>query len=123
MNLKQTIPLAHWSLFRSRLSWAYDRLLVESGPRAWPYVVYPAAAWLIRSGSVTLRFASGVERFGPGAWIFPREEEGMQEFSGGTHIVSLRFQAEWSYGTPLFDRSKTVVLPQTDARELTACAE
>jgi AraC-like DNA-binding protein len=119
--IKETVPFAHWSLFRCRLLWAYDQRLVKDAP-AWPYMSYPTAAWLVHEGSVTLRFGSEIERFGPGTWIFPKEAKGLQELSDGIRILSLRFQAAWSYGTPIFDRSKTVALAEEEVPQLTESA-
>ena len=118
-----TLPLAHWSLFRCQLRWAYERLLSTEPRKRMPYISSPVAAWLIRSGSITLRFESGEERFGPGTWVFPKEAEGVQEFSQeGVQILSLRFQAEWSYGTPIFDRSRTVTIAAEAVPQLTESA-
>ncbi len=114
--------LRHWSLLRSRLLWAYDHRLLRD-QWEWPYVSYPTAAWLIRQGSVVLRFPSGTERFGPGTWIFPQEAEGIQRFTRGTRILSLRFEAEWSYGLPIFDRSVSYTIREEEAPELTRDAQ
>lgn len=112
------MPLAHWSLFRCKLFWAYDNPLKRK-KWEWPYVTYPVAAWLIRSGTVSLRYRSGIETYHAGTWVFPKEEEAVQLFSEDVHLLSIRFQAEWCYGVPIFDRSKSVAIPQEDAVQLT----
>ncbi len=108
MNDLLKVPLNHWSLLRCKLGWAYDNPL---GRRQWewPYIPDPVAGWLIRKGSVTLRFASGEEEhYDEGMWVFPKAAGAMQIFTPGAHLLSIRFEAEWCYGVPILDRSRTV---------------
>jgi len=116
-------PLTHWSAFHFRLHWAYERVVNERPePSSSSYSALPMAAWLIREGSITLRFGEEEERFAPGSWIFPRDGVGVQEISGHLKLLSLRFEVGWIYGTPLFDRSRTVMIREETAPELAPLA-
>jgi len=107
------MALEDLSRLRWRLVWIYDSPLGLGG-RTTNFHTYPMAAWLIRKGTVQLRFPSKVENYGPGQWIFPKQAVGTQRFSEDTEILSIRFQAEWSDGSPLFDRLRTLTVPQSD---------
>jgi len=116
-------PLTHWSAFRFRLHWAYERIVNPGGESSCgAYNSVPMAAWLIRTGAITLRFGEEEERLGPGAWIFPREGVGLQEISGELRLLSLRFEIGWVHGTPLFDRSRTAIIPEERVPELAPLA-
>lgn len=98
---------------RWRLIWIYSGPLDQS-KGALRYCAYPTAAWLIQQGAVHLHFPSGTESYAAGQWVFPRQAEGLQSFSPDTKILSVRFQAEWPDGAPLFERHRTVVAPDDD---------
>ena len=110
-------PLSQWSRFRCKLLWAYDNPLVRKRWE-WPYICSPTAAWLIRSGSVKLKFRDGVEHYTSGTWVFPKEEDAIQTFEEGTHLLSIRFQAEWDYAVPVLSRARSVAFPQEEAPRL-----
>lgn len=107
-----------WSDFRLQLFW-----VSESAPtspyRHSEYRAQPQAAWLIRRGSVRLKFSGFEETFESGYWVFPRAEDGWQEFSADADILSLRFIAEWPTGEPLFDRSVSRAIPKDDLAAFT----
>lgn len=107
---EKILPLTDLSKLRWRLLWIYDEPLKSKGQTG-SYWSYPTAAWLIRQGTVRLRFATGTETYGPQQWVFPRLAEGTQSFSRDAHILSIRFQLEWSDSTPLFDRHRSLTIP------------
>ncbi len=115
------ISLEHWSLLRVRLLWIFDKELSKTA-RNHSYFPYPTAAWFIREGELMLRYPTGDETFTAGNWVFPKQMTGQQIFSEGTRLLSVRFFAEWEIGVPLFDRSRTVVIPGEAAPYLEATA-
>ncbi len=114
--------LEHWEILRCRLFWAYDHPLVRSRPQ-WEYPPFPTAAWLIREGELTITFPDGEERYQAGEWIFPANREGILSAQQGTHLLSIRFLAEWPGGLHLFDRSRTLRLAQETCPRLTEASE
>lgn len=118
---KPVDPLENWFDFRVQLLWAY------SGPlEKWQSSALETdsiAAWLLRKGSVTLTYKSGTETHGTGRWIFPRAEDGWQDFSADAEILSIRFVAEWPTGESLFDRSQTRTIPANQFPRMTRIAE
>ena len=119
---QETAPLEHWGLLRCELYWAYDRPIVGKAKK-WRYIPHPTAAWFIRKGEVTLEFEDRTETYTAGCWLFPRQANAFQSFAPGTHILSLRFLAEWPHGKPLFPREESLVLPAEDAPLLAEAAE
>lgn len=114
-------PFKYWSLLRTELLWIFDGpLSIRS--REMPYFPAPTAAWLIRKGSLTLRFQSGEEHYEAGQWVFPKNAPGQQIFTPGAHLLSVRFHAEWPNAEALFSRAETVSLAEAEAPELTAAA-
>lgn len=106
----------NWFDLRAQLLWTYDGPITQFSRCVYPAT--PIAAWFIRKGSVTLTFPQEKNRYTAGSWIFPKAEEGFQEFSSDAEILSVRFLAEWPTGQSLFDRSETVVIPEKDGYEL-----
>ncbi len=116
------IRLGVWASLRLQLCWAYDTAL-DAIYKKHAYVPIGQAAWLIRRGQVKLTFRSEQETFGAGYWVFPREEDGWQEFSDDIQLLSIRFHAEWPTGEPLFDRSKTLAIRASELAEFTRISE
>lgn len=99
-------PLENWKNLHTELIWAYEGP-VEEYPNC-RYPDSPSVAWLIRKGTVKLSFASHQEVHRADRWVFPRAEEGWQEFSSDADILSIRFIAQWHTGDLFFDRSKSI---------------
>ncbi|WP_237763885.1 helix-turn-helix domain-containing protein [Terrimicrobium sacchariphilum] len=99
-------PLEDWENLRTELVWAYQGEVTQYANCRYP--AFPFAAWLLLKGSVTLSFSHHMEKYKAGRWIFPRAEEGWQEFSHDAEVLSIRFIAQWPTGDPLFDRSNTI---------------
>ncbi|WP_269523305.1 helix-turn-helix domain-containing protein [Coraliomargarita parva] len=118
-----TKPLVeNWNELTTRLIWAYDGPVREHFLHS-AYRPEGVVAWFIRNGSVTLEFANHRESYQAGCWIFPKHEKGMQHFSKDAVMLSVRFIVEWKEGTPLFNRSKTVEIPQDCAKSLSSLGE
>ncbi len=105
-----------------RLLWAYDDPVIVP-LRHYPYCAIPTAAWLLRKGTLTLRFATTQESYSAGTWIFPRAMAGSQIFSDDAHLLSVRFHLDWLNGRPLFDSTRSLSFPAEEALELTAAGE
>jgi len=116
--------VTNWNELRTDLLWAYDGP-IQIRFRQCAFSPAGIVAWLIRRGQVTLQFNSGQkqETYGEGQWIFPKDEDAEQEFSQDAIILSVRFEAEWSDGTPLFDRSRTIGFAKNEAKILTRIGE
>jgi AraC-like DNA-binding protein len=124
MNVDPDLPadlLENWCDLRLRLIWAYDGPLTEY--RQYYYFDYALAAWLIRRGEVRLTFPTHTETYTAGNWVFPRLQEGWQEFSEDAEILSIRFVAEWPTGQTLFDHSRTMSVPAAGVPRLTRVGE
>lgn len=117
--LLSTEPLQNWNDLRAQLTWAYQ------GPPARRERFYgtPTPAWLLLKGKVTLRFASHKESYATGSWIFPRKDNGRQDFSLDAEMISVRFVAEWPTGESLFDRSRSYSIPMEKVPKLTRIAQ
>ena len=113
--------MQNWNDLRLKLVWIYD------GPiRNFASGVYPGdcvAAWYLRKGWAKLQFGPAKQEFSPGIWIFPKGKEGNQTFSDDAVLLSVRFIAEWPTGESLFDRSRTLKIPESQTRKLTRIAE
>lgn len=114
----EPVLMDHWQTLRRHLFWAYDRPIKVTG-QDWDYIPWPASAWLIREGEVTLVFPEGEEVYRTGTWIFPRLAPGMQRFAPGSHLLSLRFKLEWPHGEHIFGRQKTLAIPEGEIPQLT----
>jgi AraC-like DNA-binding protein len=66
------------------------------------------AAWLVRRGHVTLKQPGKTLTAKAGEWLVPWPGDRYQEFSEHAEILSVRFQAAWPDGKPLFDRGLSV---------------
>lgn len=113
---------AQWQLLHSSLLWAFDAPL-QKNARRMRYFTAPTAAWYLRKGRLTLRFADGEEKYRAGTWIFPREAPGEQCFSDNAELISIRFFSEWPNSKALFDRSVTVHFSADRFPDLLAAAE
>ena len=117
-----TGPLSYWSDFRLQLAWVYAGS-PEKNYQTGHFEAQPQAAWLIRKGTVSLKFSLGTETYKAGQWVFPKVEEGVQKFSDDAEILSIRFVAEWPSGELLFDRSKSHSRPMSELRNFTRLSE
>lgn len=114
--------LENWSDFRVRLVWGYEGA-INDPYRSNEYLPQPAVCWWMRRGKVTLRFPSRTERYQAGQVVFPCDEEGRQEFSRDSELLSLRFVAEWPTGEALFDRTKTLAVQAARVPEFTRVSQ
>ncbi|MGE9292007.1 MAG: helix-turn-helix domain-containing protein [Puniceicoccales bacterium] len=87
------------------------------------YCPHPQAAWLLRKGSLLLRFGQERETYAAGQWIFPRAEDGLQTFSEDAELLSIRFTLEWPSGISLFDRSHSHSVAASEVQSYTQTSE
>jgi AraC-like DNA-binding protein len=101
------LPFERWRLFRSSLLWAFEKTFER---REEHYIPSPIAAWRILQGQIELRSEDGLQEiYSEGYWVFPRAVAGRIYFTPGTHIISIRFRAEWVHGMSIFNRKHSVL--------------
>jgi AraC-like DNA-binding protein len=101
---------SEWSGLKTNLAWIYEGEI--SGPnRRGNWHPDHMAAWLVKRGSVTLRQEGKITTAGAGEWMVPWPGYRYQEFSDDAVILSVRFQAAWPDGKPLFERGLSVKFP------------
>jgi hypothetical protein len=95
-----------WSQLRSRLIWAYaGRPAACDRSRGGPGLT----AWRVEQGSVVLRVPGGSITLAPGRWVLLPANGVEAVFAPEAEIVSLRIQATWPDGRPLFDPARPLV--------------
>ncbi|AHF93407.1 AraC family transcriptional regulator [Opitutaceae bacterium TAV5] len=100
-----------WMALKTNLLWIYegDIPLDGGGGSLFPE---SSVAWLVLSGALTVSYAGQTIRAGADEWVIPRPGIRRQDFAPGTHLLSIRFQAQWPDGRPLFDEGLGVSFPR-----------
>lgn len=115
------------------------RLLDWAGLSCWPVYVYDRAfpvagrswegegqsfnaAWLVRTGTVTVTTARRAVTARAGEWIVPPRRAHRTRFDERASILSVRYHAQWPDGRQLIDPAECVVLPRERALALTRLA-
>ena len=113
-----------WTNLQTNLAWIYGGP-VSAANRRGHYSPDHMGAWLIERGQVMLRQNGRTLTARAGEWLVPWPGYRYQEFSDDARILSVRFQASWPDGKPLFERGLSVKFPaarfkelEKDAREL-----
>lgn len=111
-----------FTLLETKLLWSTVRAIEPSSRQA---TLYPDGipAWLIQRGHVRLRFDDEVKEAKAGQWIWPKRGTARYDFTDDAMILSVRFQLRWPSGEDLFERTKTLVVPEQANRELKKAAE
>jgi AraC-like DNA-binding protein len=99
-----------WSGLKTNLAWIYEGELFGTNRRGKWHPDH-MAAWLIKRGSVTLRQEGKATTASAGEWMVPWPGYRYQEFSDDARILSVRFQAAWPDGKPLFERGLSIKFP------------
>lgn len=102
-----------WMNLRTNLAW------VSEGPvapetRKGHYNADHLGAWLILRGNVVLKQPGKTVTAGAGEWVLPWPGERYQEFSEDACILSVRFNANWPDGKPLFENGLSAVIKAAD---------
>ncbi|HLL88414.1 MAG TPA: AraC family transcriptional regulator [Tepidisphaeraceae bacterium] len=110
-----------WHDLRTSLDWAFDGEL-EPQFRRRTFVPRGTTAWFIRAGRVTLEQskAGRTLRVREGEWVFLSERVVRQDFARGARLLSIRFDARWLSGRPLYTHEEPRVLQGHAHRNLTA---
>jgi len=110
-----------WTSLQTNLAWIYEGG-VSANNRRGHFSPDHMGAWLIRKGTVTLRQNSQTMTARAGEWLVPWPGYRYQEFSEDAQILSVRFQAAWPDGKPLFERGLSVKFPATRFKDLEIAA-
>jgi AraC-like DNA-binding protein len=96
-----------WMHIKTNLVWIYEGEILES-TRQKAYPPGDLAAWLIIDGEVSLEAQGKTVQARSGEWILPWPGRRYQSFAPHTRLLSIRFQATWPDGRPLFDHGLSV---------------
>jgi AraC-like DNA-binding protein len=96
-----------WTNLQINLAWIYEGG-VSSANRRGHFSPDHMGAWLMQKGTVTLRQNGQTTTARAGEWLVPWPGSRFQEFSEDAQILSVRFQAAWPDGKPLFERGLSV---------------
>ena len=81
------------------------------------------AAWLVRSGTVSVTTGRHEAVAHAGEWIVPSRGGHRDEFSPDAGVLSVRFHAAWPDGRQLLNPERGVVLRREESRGLSALAK
>lgn len=110
-----------WTNLRTNLAWIYEGPVSEQNRRG-HYNPDHMAAWLVERGQVTLKQQGKVTTARAGEWLVPWPGYRYQEFSADALILSVRFQAVWPDGKPLFEQGLSVKFAGKNFPELERAA-
>lgn len=99
-----------WMNLKTDLVWIYEGPVSDQNRRG-NYSPDHMAAWLIRRGQVLLKHEKKTILARAGEWLVPWPGYRYQEFSDDALILSVRFQAAWPDGKPLFERGLSAKFP------------
>jgi AraC-like DNA-binding protein len=118
-----TLRLRDWSGLSCWPTFIYDRAHAVAG-RSWEGIGSTHnAAWLVRTGTVSVITGRHEVTARAGEWITPSRGRHLSRFGPEASILSVRFHAHWPDGRPLINLSRGVVLGADDSRELTRLAK
>lgn len=114
-----------WLALRTNLLWIYEGLVPDAGRGGKASVVTKGlqatstvmaldytAVWLILRGEAEVSCAGRTIKARAGQWILPWPGIREQRFSPDAELLSVRFQAHWPDGRPLFDEGLGLVFPR-----------
>jgi len=111
-----------YSLIESKLIWATQRV-IDPVSRQGQIFLDGVPAWLIRRGRVVVRFCDGITEAKAGQWIFPKEGTAYYDFTPKAVLLSLRFRLQWPNGRELFERTRSLIVPDKEFGDLRHAAE
>lgn len=106
-----------WMHIKTNLVWIYEGVVLDS-VRQRSFPPGDLAAWLILEGQGCLQAEGKTVVASAGDWMFPWPGRRFQSFDEGTRLLSIRFQATWPDGRPLFDHGLTITLKAEQYPEL-----
>ena len=117
------LRLRDWSGLSCRPVYIYDRAYPVAG-MSWEGVgAQHNAAWLVRTGTVSVTTGRHEVTARAGEWIMPPRGAHRSRFSQDAGILSVRFYACWPDGRTLINLARGVVLGRETSRELTRLAK
>jgi AraC-like DNA-binding protein len=114
-------PWSHWMNVRTNLFWIYDGDVPAEG-RKGKFNEGVLSAWLLRRGQVVVEHDGQKITASAGEWLIPWPGLKFQEFSEDAALLSIRFQAAWPDGQPLFSKGLSVAFPARYHPDLEASA-
>ncbi len=117
------LRLRDWSGLSCRPVYVHDRAHPVGG-MSWEGVGGEyGAAWLVRTGTVSVTTGRHEATAHAGEWIVPSRGRHRDRFSADAGVLSVRFQAVWPDGRALINPERGVVLRREDSRVLTRLAK
>lgn len=105
-----------WMSLKSNLLWIYEgRVPDGKGGTIFPEYF---SAFLILKGRAVISHEGASQEAAAGDWIIPWPGFRQQFFSPDAEILSIRFQAHWPDGRPLFEQGLSVTFPAEQFPEL-----
>jgi Transcriptional regulator containing an amidase domain and an AraC-type DNA-binding HTH domain len=115
-----------WMALKTNLLWIYEGPVPSTGrasvadlkklrafERASTVIALDyCAVWLVLKGSAEIAMDGKTLRAKAGQWLFPWQGIRNQRFSPDAELLSVRFQAHWPDGRPLFEEGLGLVLPR-----------
>ncbi|MDR1789640.1 MAG: AraC family transcriptional regulator [Opitutaceae bacterium] len=102
-----------WMNLRTNLAWVMEGA-VSPEFRKGHYNADHLGAWLILDGACTLRQPGKTVTARAGDWLVPWPGSRHQEFTPDARILSVRFNAHWPDGKPLFEHGLSAVFRASD---------
>lgn len=117
------LRLRDWSGLSCWPAYIYDRAFPVAG-RSWAGVGKSYnAAWLVRTGTISVTTGKHRVIAHPGEWMIPPRARHGTRFDEDADILSVRFYALWPDGRELINPSRGVVLERECSRRLTRLAK
>ncbi|AHF91437.1 AraC family transcriptional regulator [Opitutaceae bacterium TAV5] len=117
------LRLRDWSGLSCWPVYIYDRAFPVAG-RSWTGIGQAHnAAWLARTGTISVTTGKHAVTAHPGEWIIPPRVSHRIQFDADADILSVRFYALWPDGRELINPPRGVVLGRESSRTLTRLAK
>lgn len=117
------LRLRDWSGLSCRPVYVHDRAHPVGGMTWEGTGNENSAAWLVRSGTVSVTTGRHEAVARAGEWIVPSRGKHRDRFSGDAGVLSVRFQAAWPDGRLLINPERGVVLGREESGGLTRLAK
>ncbi|WFB35734.1 AraC family transcriptional regulator [Kiritimatiellota bacterium B12222] len=93
---------------RTQLMWANERILDAEVLHMRSSFTEITVCWLVLSGALRFEAEHESVEVSEGEWVFPAAVNGVQHFSEGTRLISIRFLLNLPGGRRLFSRQRSL---------------